>query len=121
MNLLNSTTFDRVIGNRSILQPSTLEMENYSSSKIEVLGKFYAFVRWKGENLQATLLCDNGQYLTQSAVQRCMLHFRSGETMLRSGSRVIKSACRSASKSTRLTCSGSASKSTGPMHDRSMG
>ena len=49
MNLLNSTTFDRVIGDRSILQPSTLEMENYGSSRIVVLGKFFAFVRWKGK------------------------------------------------------------------------
>ena len=49
VNLLNSTTFDRVIGNKSILQPSTLEMENYGSSRIVVLGKFFAFVRWKGK------------------------------------------------------------------------
>ena len=49
VNLLNSTTFDWVIGNRSILQPSTLEMEKYSSSRIEVLGKFYTFLRWKGK------------------------------------------------------------------------
>ena len=49
MNLLNSTTFDRVISNRSILQPLTLEMENYGSSRIVVLGKFFAFVRWKGK------------------------------------------------------------------------
>ena len=27
VNLLNSTTFDQIIGNRSILQPSTLKME----------------------------------------------------------------------------------------------
>ena len=49
VNLLNSTTFDWVIGDRSILQPSTLEMENYGSSRIVVLGKFFAFVRWKGK------------------------------------------------------------------------
>ena len=49
VNLLNSTTFDRVIGDRSILQPSTLKMENYGSSRIVVLGKFFAFVRWKGK------------------------------------------------------------------------
>ena len=29
VNLLNSTTFNRIIGNRSILQPSTLRMEAY--------------------------------------------------------------------------------------------
>ena len=49
VNVLNSTKFDWVIGDRSILQPSTLEMENYSSSRIVVLGKFFAFVRWKGK------------------------------------------------------------------------
>ena len=56
------------------------------------------------ENIQATLLCDNSQHITQSAVQRCMLCSRSGETMLHSGSRKIKSTCGSASKSTGLTC-----------------
>ena len=96
VNLLNCTTFDWVIGNRSILQPSRLKMKNYSSSRIVVLGKILWIVRWKGKNLQATLLCDNSQYLTQSAVQRCMLHLRSGETMLHSGRREIKSTCRSA-------------------------
>ena len=49
VNLLNSTTFDWIIGNRSILQPSTLEMEMYGSSRVEVLGKFYTFLRWKGK------------------------------------------------------------------------
>ena len=49
VNLLNSTIFDQVIGNRSILQPSSLKMENYGSSRIVVLGKFFAFVRWKGK------------------------------------------------------------------------
>ena len=49
VNLLNSTTFDQIIGDRSILQPSTLKMENYGSSRVEVLGKFSAFLRWKGK------------------------------------------------------------------------
>ena len=44
MNLLNSTTFDRIIGDRSILQPSILKMEAYRSSTVAVLGKFYAFL-----------------------------------------------------------------------------
>ena len=43
VNLLNSTTFDRIIGDRPILQPSTYKMEAY------VLGKFFAFLRWKGK------------------------------------------------------------------------
>ena len=49
VNLLNSTKFDQVIGNRSILQPSTLKMEMYGSSRVEVFGKFHAFMRWKGK------------------------------------------------------------------------
>ena len=49
VNLLNSTTFDWIIGDRSILQPSTLRMETYGSSRVEVLGKFNAFLRWKGK------------------------------------------------------------------------
>ena len=48
VNLMNSTTFDRIIGNGSILQPSTLRMEAYGNSAVEVLGKFHAFLRWKG-------------------------------------------------------------------------
>ena len=48
VNLLNSTTFDRIIGDRSILQPSTLKMEAYGNhSSIQVLGKFHTFLRWK--------------------------------------------------------------------------
>ena len=49
VNLLNSTTFNRIIGDRSILQPSTYKMEAYGNSTVDVLGKFFAFLRWKGK------------------------------------------------------------------------
>ena len=49
VNLLNSTTFDRIIGDRSILQPSTYKMEAYGNSTVDVLGKFFAFLRLKGK------------------------------------------------------------------------
>ena len=49
VNLLNSTTFDWIIGDELILQASTLRMETNGSSRIEVLGKFNAFLRWKGK------------------------------------------------------------------------
>ena len=49
VNLLNSTTFDQIIGDRSVLQPSTLRMETYRGSRVEILGKFNAFLRWKGK------------------------------------------------------------------------
>ena len=54
VNLLNSTTFDWIIGDRLILQPSTLRMETYGSSRVEVLGKFNAFLRWKGKIFRQT-------------------------------------------------------------------
>ena len=38
VNLLNSTTFDQIICDRSVLQPSTLRMDAYGSSRVEVLG-----------------------------------------------------------------------------------
>ena len=47
VNLLNSLTFDKIIGDRSLLQPSMLKMETYGNSMVSVLGKFYAFLRWK--------------------------------------------------------------------------
>ena len=48
VNLMNLTTFDRVIGDRSALQPTSLKMEVYGNSTVEVLGKFHTFLRWKG-------------------------------------------------------------------------
>ena len=47
VNLLNSSTFDKAIGDRLILQPSSLRMEAYGNSTVSVLGKFHAFLRWK--------------------------------------------------------------------------
>ena len=44
VNLLNSNTFDRIIGNRSIRQPSTYKMEACGSSTVAVLRKFYTFL-----------------------------------------------------------------------------
>ena len=50
VNLMNSTTFDRVIGDRSALQPTSLQMETYgNNTAVEVLGKFHMFLRWKGK------------------------------------------------------------------------
>ena len=46
VNLMNSRTFDSLFeGNRTILQPSTLRMEAYGNSAVEVLGKFHAFLK----------------------------------------------------------------------------
>ena len=49
VNLMNSTTFARVIEDRSALQLTSLWMEAYgNNTAVEVLGKFHAFLRWKG-------------------------------------------------------------------------
>ena len=48
VNLMNLNTFDTLIKDRTILQPSSLRMEAYGNSAVEVLGKFHAFLRWKG-------------------------------------------------------------------------
>ena len=49
VNLPNSTTFNRIIGDRLILKPSTYKMEAYRNSTVDVLGKFFTFLRWKGK------------------------------------------------------------------------
>ena len=49
VNLLNSSSFDKTIGDRSLLQPSTLQMEAYRNSMVSVLGKFHTFLGWKGQ------------------------------------------------------------------------
>ena len=48
VNLMNSRTFDTLFNDRTILQPSSLRMEAYGNSVVEVVGKFHTFLRWKG-------------------------------------------------------------------------
>ena len=47
VNLLNSTTFNRIIGDRSIIQPSTYKMEAYRNWTVDIPGRFFTFLRWK--------------------------------------------------------------------------
>ena len=48
VNLMNSITFDKVIGDRTVLQLTSLRMEAYgNNTEFQVLGKFHAFLRWK--------------------------------------------------------------------------
>ena len=82
VNFLNSTTFDRIIGNRSILQPSTYKMEAYRNSTVDVLWKFLHIPQMERQDLQAIILHDNSQCITQPTFQRWLLHPRSAETML---------------------------------------
>ena len=83
VNLLNSTTFNRIIDNRSILQPSTYKMEAYRNSTVDVFGKFFTFLRWKGKiyrqlfymttaNASPNLLSRDGCY-TLGVMKPCYL------------------------------------------------
>ena len=50
VNLMNAKTFDSIFQDRTVLQPSSLIMEAYrNNTVVEVLGRFHAFLRWKGK------------------------------------------------------------------------
>ena len=49
VNLMNLNTFDTLIQDRTVLQPTSLRMEAYgNNTAVEVLGKFHTFLIWKG-------------------------------------------------------------------------
>ena len=49
VNLMNSKTFDNLIKDRTVLKLTSLRMEAYgNNTMVTVLGKFHAFLRWKG-------------------------------------------------------------------------
>ena len=49
VNLMNSNTFDKLIQDRTVLELTSLRMEAYgNNTAVTVLGKFHAFLRWKG-------------------------------------------------------------------------
>ena len=82
VNLLNSTTFNKIIGDRSLLQPSTLRMEAYGNSTVAVLGKFHAFLRWKGRIYRQLFFHHYSQCITLFTLQRWLLHFGSTQALL---------------------------------------
>ena len=80
VNLINLNTFNTLIWDRTVLQPTALRIEAYGNNMVvEVLGKFHAFLRWKGRVYRQHDQC---QYLTLFAVKGWLLHFRSIETLL---------------------------------------
>ena len=59
VNLLNSTIFDRIIGDRSILQPLTYKMEAYRKFHCRRTWKILRVPEMEGQDLQAIILHDN--------------------------------------------------------------
>ena len=46
---MNLNTFDKLFHDRTVLELTTLRMEAYrNNTMVTVLGKFHAFIRWKG-------------------------------------------------------------------------
>ena len=84
LNLLNSTSFDKIIRDRSLLQPTSLRMEAYgNNTEFQVLEKFHTFLRWKGKiyrqlfyitnvNASPNLLSRDGCY-TLGLLKHCYL------------------------------------------------
>ena len=82
VNLMNTRTFDTLFKDRTVLQPSSLRIEAYGNNMtVEVLGRFHAFIRWKGKvyrqlfyvtnmNNSPNLLLRDGCY-TQSMIKHC--------------------------------------------------
>ena len=74
VNLMNWNTFDKLIQDRTMLEPTSLRMEAYgNNTAVTVLGKFHASLRWKGHvyrqlfyvtnaNLSPNLLSRDGCY-----------------------------------------------------------
>ena len=61
VNLLNSTSFNKIIGDRSLLQLTSLRMEAYgNNTEFQVLGKFHVFLRWKGKVYRQLFYITNG-------------------------------------------------------------
>ena len=49
VNKMNSNTFDKLIKDRTVLEPISLRMEAYeNNTAVTVLGKFHAFLKWRG-------------------------------------------------------------------------
>ena len=101
INLMNSTTFDRVIGDRSALQPTSLRIETYGNNMaVEVLGKCHTFLRWKGKiyrqlfyvtnaNTSPTLLSRDGCY-TLGVLKPCYSVETSGSSSRFQGKPQVK-------------------------------
>ena len=54
MNTINRTTFKKLFSNTK-LQPSTVILQNFDSSYIQPMGKFKAFLCWKGKRYKVDI------------------------------------------------------------------
>ena len=86
VNLMNSRTFDSLFNrNRTILQPSLLRMEAYGNSAVEVLGKFHAFLRWKGRVYRQLFYVTSANNSPNLLLKGWLLHPWCDQTLLLCG------------------------------------
>ena len=83
VNLMDSRTFNSLFnGNRTIFQPSLLRIEAYRNSAVELLGKFHAFLRWKGRVYrQLFYVTSVNNSITQIAFEGWLLHTQCDQTL----------------------------------------
>ena len=82
VNLLNST-FDKIIGDKPLLQPTSLRMERiWKQHGVPGARKVPRIPEMERQDLQAVILCDKCEFITKSSIQRQLLHPRSAETLL---------------------------------------
>ena len=60
VNLMNKQTFDQLFGKaKDLLQLTPIRMENYGNTAVKVLGRFHAFLHWKGKVYKQTFYVTN--------------------------------------------------------------
>ena len=80
MNLINSIMFDKVIGDRTLLQPTSLRMKAYgNNTEFQVLGKSHALLKWKGHVYRQLFYVI---YSLQSTLKGWLLHIGSVKALV---------------------------------------
>ena len=83
MNLMNAKTFDTLFKDRTLLQPSSLRIEAYgNNTSVEVLGRFHAFLRWKGRVYRQLFYVTNANNSPNLAFERWFLHPQYNKALL---------------------------------------
>ena len=65
VNLMNLTTFDTLIRDRTVLQPTSLRMEAYGKQHSSgSVGKVPCIPQMERQSLEAIVLCEQCKYIT---------------------------------------------------------
>ena len=70
INCISLGTFHKLFPHQQLTK-SMLLLENYSNSSVSIIGKFKAFIWWKGNSIPPRISCYKCKFITQSSIQRC--------------------------------------------------